>query len=74
MLLRGRTLRYSRRQTSVRPMSENTVNAALRRLRYMSRGNDGSWVRSAASTSHTELGWPRDEIGRPLSHGERDEV
>jgi len=55
-------------------MSENTVNAALRRLGYTREEMTGHGFRSTASTLLNELGWPADAIERQLSHGERDEV
>ena len=61
-------------RTSERPMSENTVNAALRRLGYTREEMTGHGFRSTASTLLNELGWPADAIERQLSHGERDEV
>lgn len=61
-------------RTSARPMSENTVNAALRRLGYTREEMTGHGFRSTASTLLNELGWPSDAIERQLSHGERDEV
>ncbi|MFT4507352.1 tyrosine-type recombinase/integrase [Caballeronia sp. 15711] len=61
-------------RTSTRPMSENTVNAALRRLGYTREEMTGHGFRSTASTLLNELGWPSDAIERQLSHGERDEV
>jgi integrase len=61
-------------RTSSRPMSENTVNAALRRLGYTREEMTGHGFRSTASTLLNELGWPSDAIERQLSHGERDEV
>lgn len=61
-------------RTSARPTSENTVNAALRRLGYTSEQMTGHGFRSTASTLFNEQGWPADAIERQLSHGERDEV
>ncbi|ETN86615.1 site-specific recombinase, phage integrase family, partial [Necator americanus] len=61
-------------RTSERPMSENTVNAALRRLGYTRGEMTGHGFRSTASTLLNELGWPGDAIERQLSHGERDEM
>jgi integrase len=55
-------------------MSENTVNAALRRLGYTREEMTGHGFRSTASTLLNELGWSSDAIERQLSHGERDEV
>ncbi|MBF0098385.1 MAG: tyrosine-type recombinase/integrase [Magnetococcales bacterium] len=57
-----------------RPMSENTVNAALRRLGYEVGVMTGHGFRSMASTILNEHGWNRDAIERQLSHGERDQV
>lgn len=57
-----------------RPMSENTVNAALRRLGYSSDQMTGHGFRSIASTMLNEQGWHRDAIERQLAHGERDSV
>ena len=57
-----------------RPMSENTVNAALRRLNYGSDQMTGHGFRSMASTLLNEAGWNRDAIERQLAHAERDEI
>ncbi len=57
-----------------RPMSENTVNAALRRMGYTSDQMTGHGFRSMASTLLNEHGWNRDAIERQLAHGERDAV
>jgi integrase len=61
-------------RTTARPMSENTVNATLRRLGYTRDEMTGRSFRSTASTLLNELGWPSDAIERQLSHGERDAV
>lgn len=57
-----------------KPMSENTINAALRRLGYGSDEMTGHGFRSMASTLLHEQGWPSNIIERQLSHGERDKV
>lgn len=57
-----------------RPMSENTVNAALRRLGYTNDEMTGHGFRSMASTLLHELGWPHEVIERQLAHGERNKV
>ena len=57
-----------------RPMSENTVNAALRRLGYSVEQMTGHGFRSMASTLLNEHGWHRDAIERQLAHAERDSV
>ncbi|OWW19197.1 tyrosine-type recombinase/integrase [Noviherbaspirillum denitrificans] len=61
-------------RTNGRPMSENTVNAALRRLGYKGDEMTGHGFRSMASTHLNEQGWHRDAIERQLAHAERDEV
>jgi integrase len=57
-----------------RPMSENTINAALRRLGYGSEDMTGHGFRSMASTLLNEQGWNRDAIERQLAHSERNDV
>ncbi|MES9826550.1 MAG: integrase arm-type DNA-binding domain-containing protein [Candidatus Thiodiazotropha endolucinida] len=57
-----------------RPMSENTVNAALRRLGYTKEEMTGHGFRSMASTILNEQGWHRDAIERQLAHAERNSV
>ncbi len=61
-------------RTNDRPMSENTVNAALRRLGYTNDEMTGHGFRSMASTLLNENGWNRDAIERQLAHGERNSV
>lgn len=57
-----------------KPMSENTVNAALRRLGYAHEEMTGHGFRSMASTLLNEQGWNRDAIERQLAHGERNSI
>ena len=62
-------------RTSSRPMSENTVGAALRYLGYSTQSDQSAHgFRSMASTLLNELGWNRDAIERQLGHAERDGV
>ncbi|HEL4826708.1 TPA: tyrosine-type recombinase/integrase [Stenotrophomonas maltophilia] len=56
------------------PMSENTVNAALRRLGYGTDDMTGHGFRSMASTLLHEQGWTSDAIGRQLAHSERNPI
>jgi len=58
----------------LRPMSENTINAALRRMGYEKDKMTGHGFRSMASTILNEHGWNRDAIERQLAHGERDSI
>lgn len=69
----GKYLFPSVRSTS-RPMSENTVNGALRRLGYTKEDMTGHGFRSMASTLLNEQGWNRDAIERQLAHSERDGI
>ena len=70
----GRYLFQSLR-TKTRPMSENTINAALRRLGYTHDEITGHGFRSMASTLLNEQGsWNRDAIERQLAHSERNNV
>ncbi len=55
-------------------MSENTVNAALRRLGYTKQEMTGHGFRSMASTLLNEQGWHRDAVERQLAHAERDSI
>lgn len=57
-----------------RPMSENTVNTALRRLGYSKDEMTGHGFRSMASTLLNEQGWNRDAIERQLAHAERNNI
>lgn len=61
-------------RTNTRPMSENTVLGALRRLGYDKNEMTGHGFRSMASTLLNEQGWHRDAIERQLAHAERDGV
>lgn len=57
-----------------RPMSENTVNAGLRRLGYSREEQTGHGFRSIASTCLNELGYNSDLIELQLAHAERNKV
>jgi integrase len=61
-------------RASDRPISNNTLNAALRRLGYGRDDMTAHGFRSMASTLLNELGWNMDAIERQLAHGERDGV
>ncbi len=70
---RGRYVFPSLRSAD-RPMSNNTVNAALRRLGYSGDDQTGHGFRSMASTLLNELGWHPDLIELQLAHAERNKV
>lgn len=57
-----------------RPMSENTLNQALRRLGYGPDEMTSHGFRSIASTMLNEQGWNRDAIERQLAHAERNQI
>jgi len=57
-----------------RPMSENTGNAALRRMGYSGDDQTGHGFRSMASTLLSEQGFPPDVIELQLAHVERNKV
>jgi integrase len=61
-------------RSAARPMSENTVNVALRNMGYASDEMTGHGFRSMASTLLNEQGWAVDAIERQLAHTEQNEV
>jgi integrase len=61
-------------RTKNRPMSENTVNAALRRLGYGTDEMTGHGFRSMAASRLNEMGWNADAIERQLAHAESNKV
>ncbi len=62
-------------RTRLRPMSGNTLNAALRRLGYASDEMTAHGFRAMASTLLNESGkWSPDAIERSLAHGDGDKV
>jgi integrase len=66
---------FSGAYDATRPMSENTVNKALRSLGYDTKTQlTGHGFRSMASTLLNEQGYNSDAIERQLAHSERDGV
>jgi integrase len=62
-------------RSRARPMSENTINAGLRRLGYASDEMTAHGFRAMASTLLNESGkWHPDAIERALAHGDSDKV
>jgi integrase len=58
-----------------RPMSENTINAALRRMGYAQDEMTGHGFRAMASTLLNEMGkWNPDAIERQLAHADNNAV
>lgn len=62
-------------RTPARPISENTLNAALRRLGYSKDQATAHGFRSTAATLLNESGkWSPDAIERALAHSDKDTV
>jgi integrase len=62
-------------RTTSRPMSENTLNGALRRLGYTTDQMTGHGFRTTASTLLNESGkWNPDAIERALAHGDSNAI
>jgi len=62
-------------RTITRPLSENTLNAALRRLGYESDAMSAHGFRAMAATRLNEMGrWNADAIERQLAHQESNTV
>lgn len=61
-------------RSAARPMSENTVNGALRRLGYGGQEHTGHGFRSTASTILNELGWNPDAIEAQLAHQDGNQI
>ncbi|OYX67026.1 MAG: integrase [Sphingomonadales bacterium 32-64-17] len=62
-------------RTRTRPMSENTINAGLRRLGFGGDEMTAHGFRAMASTLLNESGrWNPDAIERALAHGDEDRV
>ncbi len=62
-------------RTRSRPMSENTINAGLRRLGFAGDEMTAHGFRAMASTLLNESGkWNPDAIERALAHGDEDKV
>src|SRR5207253_11350199 len=73
-LARGGKYLFPSLRTRDRPMSDNTINAALRRMGYTSEEQTGHGFRSMASTLLNEQGFPPDVIELQLAHTERNKV
>jgi len=61
-------------RTTARPMSNNAINAALRRMGYSGAEMTGHGFRALASTCLNEQGWHPDLIELQLAHAERNKV
>jgi integrase len=61
-------------RTGARPISNNTLNAALRRIGFAQTEHTAHGFRSMASTRLNEMGFPPDIIELQLAHAERNTV
>lgn len=61
-------------RSSIRPMSNNTITGALRRLGYARDEMTAHGFRGSASTMLNEQGFNYDHIERQLAHAEKNEV
>lgn len=61
-------------RTNSRPISNNTLNAGLRRIGFAQDEHTAHGFRSMASTRLNEMGFAPDVIELQLAHAERDEV
>lgn len=74
--LSGRRSQYlfPNMRTAKAPMSENTINGALRRMGYDKDTLTGHGLRHMASTILHEQGFNSDAVERQLAHMDRDET
>ena len=71
----GRRWLFPSIRTAARPISENTLNAALRRLGYASEEMSSHGFRAMAATRLNEMGkWNADAIERQMAHQEQNSV
>lgn len=68
------TLIFPAVRSTTRPISENTTNAALRRMGYTVDEMTTHGFRRVAATMLNEMGWDRDWIERQLAHVEGNAV
>jgi integrase len=65
---------FPQARNASRPISDNTLNVALRACGFTKDQHTAHGFRSTASTLLNELGWNADAIERQLAHGPRDKV
>lgn len=68
------TLAFPSIRGNGRPISENTINAALQNLGFGGDEITGHGFRAMASTALNEKGYPPDVIALQLAHAEQNEV
>lgn len=70
----GKYVFPSIRTNTNRPMSENTINVALRRLGYSKEEMCAHGFRTMASTRLHEMGWKTEVIEFQLAHADKNKV
>ena len=70
----GNELLFQSLRSATRPISDNTLNAALRRMGYSGDEQTAHGFRSMASTLLNEQGYHPDLIELQLAHAERNKV
>lgn len=70
----GRGLVFPSNRNAARPLSENTLNAALRTMGFTQQQHCSHGFRGSASTLLNEQSWNKDAIERQLAHMPRDKV
>lgn len=68
------TYLFPSRSSPEKPIGENTLNGALRRLGYSKVEMTAHGFRSMAATRLNEMGWNSDAIERQLAHAESNKV
>jgi integrase len=70
----GDSLVFPSVRSAIRPLSENAMNSALRRMGYTKDQMVAHGFRSSASTILNERGFDPDVIETALAHQDEDEV
>jgi integrase len=70
----GKGLVFPSNRNAARPLSENTLNAALRTMGFTQQQHCSHGFRGSASTMLNEQSWHKDAIERQMAHMPRDKV
>lgn len=70
----GRDLLFPNRNGQGRPISDGTINSALRAMGYQAQEVTGAGFRATATGALLELGYRPDVIDKQLAHRERKQV
>ena len=70
----GRDLLFPNRNGQGRPISDGTINSALRAMGYQAHEVTGAGFRATATGALLELGYRPDVIDKQLAHRERKQV